>query len=147
MNDQPVLKRRSDLVALQTAFRTIDPVATRSAERALAVARVEMETRRRRRMVFGEDERLLGDPIWDGLLELFVAEADARLVSTTSLVLAMHLPSSTGLRWLDQMEERGLLTRGVDLSDRRRCLIRPTERARALVIRSLEPLWREGGVG
>lgn len=143
MNDQPVLKRRSDLAALQTAFRAIGPVATGSSERALAVARLEIAARRRRRAVFGEDEPLLGDAIWDGLLELFVAEADARPVSTTSLVLAMHVPSSTGLRWIAHMEERGLLTRVIDASDRRRCLISPTARARSLVTKSLEPLWRE----
>ena len=143
MNDQPVLKRRSDFAAMQTAFRMIGPVATEPAEPVLAVARLEIAARRRRRAVFGEDARLLGDAVWDALLELFVAEADGRLVSTTALVLAMHVPSSTGLRWIDHMEGRGLLTRETDSQDRRRCLIRPTARARALVTESLEPLWRE----
>lgn len=142
MNDQPIHRRRTDLALLQSAFRTIRPVAPGAEARALDVARYEIEARRRRRRVFGEDEGLLGDPIWDALLELFVAQADGRTVSTTSLVLAMHLPASTGLRWVDHMEERGLLTRAVDERDRRRCLIRPTEHARALVIESLEPLWR-----
>ena len=146
MNDQPITRRRSDLALLQTAFRTIRAAATDAEGRALEVARFEIEARRRRRRVFGEDEGLLGDPIWDALLELFVAQADARAVSTTSLVLAMHLPASTGLRWIDHMEERGLLTRATDQRDRRRSLIRPTEHARSLVIRSLEPLWR-GTVG
>lgn len=146
MTEQPIGRRRSDLAALQTAFRAIRPVSAAAEARALEVARFEIEARRRRRRVFGEDEGLLGDPIWDALLELFVAAADARAVSTTSLVLAMHLPASTGLRWIDHMEERGLLTRATDQRDRRRSLIRPTEHARLLVIHSLEPLWR-GGVG
>lgn len=145
MNDQPVLKRRSDLAAMQSAFRTISPGGAGAAERTLEVARFEIEARRRRRMVFGEDERLLGDAVWDALLELFVAEAEKRLVFTTSLALAMHVPSSTGVRWIDHMEERGLLTRADDPTDRRRCRIRATARARSLVIQSLEPLW--GGCG
>lgn len=147
MNDQPITRRRSDLAALHSAFRTIGAIGPGSAERAVEVARLEIEARRRRRRVFGEDDGLLGDPIWDALLELFVAETDGRSVSTTSLVLAMHLPPSTGLRWIDHMEEKGLLTRIVDERDRRRCLNRPTERARSLVIQSLEPLWREAGMG
>ena len=142
MTDQPIARRRSDLAALQAAFRIIRPASPGAEERALDVARFEIEARRRRRRVFGDDEGLLGDPIWDALLELFVAHADDRAVSTTSLVLAMHLPASTGLRWVDHMEERGLLTRAIDERDRRRCLIRPTEHARALVIEALEPLWR-----
>jgi hypothetical protein len=143
MTDQPVnTRRRTDLAALQAAFRTIRPASAAAEARAIEVARHEIDARRRRRRVFGEEEGLLGDPIWDALLELFVAQAEDRPISTTSLVHAMHLPASTGLRWIDHMEERGLLTRATDLRDRRRSLIRPTEHARLLVIHSLEPLWR-----
>lgn len=143
MTDHPKRALPTELAALRSVFRTIRPVTPDATEQAIAIARVEIEARRRRRMVFAEDEDLLGDPVWDALLELFVAEVDGRPLSIGSLCTAMHLPQSTGLRWIAHMEERDLVTKALDGSDRRRLHVFPTDHARQVVIQSLEPLWTE----
>jgi hypothetical protein len=69
------------------------------------------------------DPELFGDPAWDMLLDLTAAHGEGVQVSVTSLCIAAAVPTTTALRWLTQMVERGIFIRVPDPSDRRRAFI------------------------
>lgn len=66
------------------------------------------------------DVALFADPAWDILLDLAAAKAERRKVSVTSLCIAAGVPATTGLRWIGQMVDSGLLLRIADPADKRR---------------------------
>jgi hypothetical protein len=69
------------------------------------------------------DPELFGDPAWDMLLDLTAAHGEGVQVSVTSLCIAAGVPTTTALRWLTQMVERGIFIRVPDAADRRRAFI------------------------
>ena len=73
--------------------------------------------RRRRARYF--DNSLFGEVAWDMLLDLFINAMDGKRVSTGSLCLAAEAPSATGLRWINILEEQGLVERAASASDAR----------------------------
>jgi hypothetical protein len=54
---------------------------------------------------------LLIDPAWDMLLDLFIHKMRGRRVSAGGLCLASNVPHTIALRWIDVLEEEGLLRR------------------------------------
>lgn len=88
----------------------------------LVMAREIYEERQRRVKYFSAD--LFGEPGWDILLDLYVAEKQNLDVSVTSACIGANVPSTTALRWLQLLEERGLLERKNDNRDQRRTFIR-----------------------
>jgi hypothetical protein len=79
--------------------------------------------RRRRDRIF-EDPTLFGEPAWDMLLDLTVSELSGRKLSVTSACIGACVPSTTALRWLSVLEQRGLVQRENDARDGRRAFIR-----------------------
>lgn len=65
---------------------------------------------RRRRNRFLDDD-LFGEPAWDMLLDLFINHARKQRVPTTSLCIASLAPTTTALRWISILEQRGLVRR------------------------------------
>lgn len=63
--------------------------------------------------------RLLAEPAWDMLLELFMQYAGGAKVSVTSLCHASHVPTTTALRYVEELHELGLITKERSSSDRR----------------------------
>lgn len=53
----------------------------------------------------------LGEPAWDILLDLAVAQYWHRETSVTSLCIAADVPSTTALRWINSMTREGLIVR------------------------------------
>jgi DNA-binding MarR family transcriptional regulator len=74
-----------------------------------AHARRLIRDRRRREEVLGAD--IFGEPAWDLLLELYVAHAEDRPVSTLSACMAVSVSLTTGLHWLTNLEEHQLIER------------------------------------
>lgn len=66
---------------------------------------------------------LFADPAWDMLLELLEGEIVHRHLSITDLCAAAAVPPTTALRWLNRLEERGMVLRRSDPHDRRRVFI------------------------
>lgn len=66
--------------------------------------------RRRRRNRFLDDD-LFSEPAWDMLLDLFINHARKQRVPTTSLCIASQAPTTTALRWISILEQRGLVRR------------------------------------
>lgn len=78
----------------------------------------------RRRFIFPE---LLGEPAWDMLLDMFEQFAGGAKVSTTSLCIASHVPTTTALRYVTALEEAGYIKRTASDYDRRVTLVGLTD--------------------
>lgn len=66
---------------------------------------------------------LFADPAWDILLDLLRAEIEHERISVSSACIAAAVPATTGLRWLNALEQRGLVVRHRDLHDARRSYV------------------------
>ncbi|MCT2400175.1 winged helix DNA-binding protein [Novosphingobium mangrovi (ex Huang et al. 2023)] len=84
--------------------------------------------RRQREKIF-EDCQLFGEPTWDILLDLFIAELKNTRMQTTSVCIGAQVPQTTALRWIALLEREGLVHRYKDRNDSRRVYIQLTERA------------------
>lgn len=87
------------------------------------MARDVYQSRRRRAEVF-DDTGLFGEPAWDILLDLFIAAKDRKRLPVTSACIGAAVPSTTALRWLTVLEEKGLVVREHDTGDARRIFVR-----------------------
>ncbi len=83
--------------------------------------RALIRDRQQRNAAFGAD--LFADPVWDMMLDLLAARLDGRAVRTSSLCIAAGVPSTTALRWIRELTERGLFVRVPDPVDGRGVLI------------------------
>ncbi len=101
--------------------------------RWLRFARRTYRNRRNRTAVFG-DENLFGEPAWDLLLDLFIAAKERKRVPVTSACIGAAVPTTTALRWLAVLEERGLVLREADPSDARRIFVRLSTEAYARMV-------------
>lgn len=84
-------------------------------------ARRLLAERRERDHLFGSE--LFGEPVWDILLDLFVAHHEHSRVSVSSLCVAAAVPPTTAHRWIHDMTRRGILVRRRDEMDGRRVWI------------------------
>jgi len=87
--------------------------------------------RRRRDSLFGRD--LFGEPAWDILLDLYVAEQSGRPLALSTVGSLAGVPQTTAFRWMTQLIERGLIVRKADPNDARRGLIRLSDTGRTLL--------------
>ena len=95
-----------------------------------AVARTLLRESRARSQYFDMD--LLGDPVWDLLLNLYDAEESKRVCGTKDLRKGSNMSADTVMRWIKVLERRGLLTIIADaelLDDALVKLTRPAHRA------------------
>lgn len=117
----------------------IDPAAAESSAmleddaRWLRGARRTYRNRRSRNALFGDDG-LFGEPAWDLLLDLFIAAKERKRVPVTSACIGAAVPTTTALRWLAVLEERGLVVREADPSDARRIFVRLSTEAYARMV-------------
>lgn len=123
-----ILKQRANLRAYPAPDHLLCDTSAnwRSApETAHALANAQRAARRRllRRQLVGAPG-LFGEPAWDMLVDLFIHEAEAKPVSTSSLCISSGLPMSSALRLLQRLTDAGLVTREADRTDGRRNFIR-----------------------
>lgn len=81
-----------------------------------------LKSRGRRTSLFSE--RLFGEPAWDMLLELYLAELEQQRISIGSLCIGSRVAATTALRWIRALECEGLITRTSDPLHGRRILVR-----------------------
>jgi hypothetical protein len=96
----------------------------------MSLARETYRVRRMRSQIFGDSD-LFGEPAWDMLLDLFIATGDGKRVPVTSACIGAAVPTTTALRWLTMLEDRGLVVREHDKLDARRIFVRLTAEAEA----------------
>ncbi len=107
-----------------------------SRNEAIFRARTHLDARRARARFLPVD--LFGEPAWDLLLDLFIAGEEGKPISITSACIASGVPSTTALRWIGVLDERGLISRDPDPEDGRRIYVSLTEAARAAMLHWLE---------
>jgi DNA-binding MarR family transcriptional regulator len=82
-----------------------------------AFARTLLRERRMREAEFPRE--MLGEPVWDMLLDLFAAHEEGKRVSISSACIASGVPATTALRYIAAMEGAGLLAREASSTDKR----------------------------
>lgn len=104
------------------------PLATagEASEQAVLGLLAEALHRDRRRRARHLPSRLLGEPAWDILLDLYAAACKGQAVSVSNACLAADAPASTALRWLNNLAVEGLIERVPDPADARRHYVRLT---------------------
>ena len=85
-----------------------------------------IQMRRMRRSHFGSAE--LSGPVWDMMLDLMLADTHGRALSASDLATGAGVPLSSGLRMISALERLGLVHRSIDERDRRRTIVRLTEK-------------------
>ena len=73
--------------------------------------------------------KLLGEPGWDMLLELYLAELRQFRLSTSSLCIASGAAPTTALRWIASLEQESLIEKRPDPLDGRRVFVSLSARA------------------
>lgn len=76
---------------------------------------------------------LFYDPAWDLLLELYSAKLKQHKCNVTGVIQASNVSHTTGLRWLDRLAQRGLVSRLVDRFDPRRTFVELTDEGESVM--------------
>lgn len=92
---------------------------------------------RKARLKFFESD-LFFDPTWAMLLDLYRSDLTGAELSVSSLCIGSGVPSTTALRYLQVLEERGYVERLADKSDKRRTFVRLTTKARSAMASYVE---------
>lgn len=87
-------------------------------DQRLALCRTLIRQRKLARNLLGPN--LCSNPIWDMLLDLYVADREGELLYIWPLSVAGNVPISSAHRKIDLMVQKGFVRRTVDESDRRR---------------------------
>lgn len=90
------------------------------------------ELRRKRDAASGR-RGLFGEPGWDILLDLYIAEQRRTELQVSSVCLDSGVPSTTILRWIARLEGEGLVYRTADTADARRRHVHLTEQGRIMM--------------
>lgn len=98
-----------------------DPDAPSAFAEEAALARVLLRQRRRREEALGAEH--FSDPVWDMMLDLFIARVGGEETATSSLVIAASVPQSTALRRIRELVERGDFVAHADPHDGRRTFV------------------------
>lgn len=77
-------------------------------------------------------------PAWDFMLDLYTARAKYQQVSVSSASLGARCPATTGLRWIQILEDMKLIHRIPDEHDKRRVMVALTQSAVMKVSKALE---------
>ena len=115
------------------------PTAEAAAPIALADFALNLyQSRRRRDELFPPG--LFGEPAWDILLDLFVADAAGNRVDVGSACIAAAVPQTTALRYVGKLVRIGLVERLPVPGDRRRSTLALTGPGRAAIAAILTEL-------
>ena len=114
-------------------------VRVESESRCLRRAKSVYSARRRRDAAAGIGG-LFGEPAWDILLDVYIAQKSRREIQVSSVCIEAGVPSTTILRWLTRLELEGLIYRASDNVDGRRRYVRLTDAGTALMTRVLDTI-------
>lgn len=107
--------------------------------------RAYLRARRLREGLFPEG--IFADPAWDMLLDLFACKMEGNRVGVLSACSAAGVPQTTALRWVDRLEECGLVERRRDPQDSRRIYVELTELATRRIELWLNATFQAGAAG
>lgn len=122
---------RDSAATLLADVSAIDAPPEPAEDCLLAMAQHMLRNRRIRPRFFGAD--LFGEPEFDILLELFVHQRLGRTLSTTGACSLSGVPTTTALRYIFALVERGWIERMPDAADGRRVLLTITAEGLAIM--------------
>jgi DNA-binding MarR family transcriptional regulator len=117
-----------DQIGLASA-RTVRPLSL------LEFVRTVKRHRLRRNSSF--DTSLFRDPAWDMLLDLFIADEEAKPLSVSALCLGSGVAMTTALRHVQRLVDDGFIARQDDVLDQRRSFLVLSPSRKAAVTRFL----------
>lgn len=132
---------REEVESLRLRLFKAESTQSKAAPDQMAKTRLVEEilrSRRRRDYIFGAN--LFGEPAWDILLSLFLAEQQQIRTTISDACRASASPQTTGLRWIRVLEEQGWIARECDRLDGRRVYLTLTDQADAVMQSYLEQL-------
>lgn len=112
-------------------------------ERLTKLAERELKRRNVRGKYLPSD--MFAEGGWNILLDLFVAGQSDKPISITSSCIASCVPTSTALRHIALLIERGLIVRTPDTEDKRREFLSITRLGQDAICRILEEMSQIGG--
>jgi DNA-binding MarR family transcriptional regulator len=83
------------------------------------------------------DRNIFGEPAWDILLALYVIDGDQRRLNNGELAKLTGLAMAIALRWLDYLEEQGLIDRNPNPFDQRTAYVELSNNGRDAMDRYL----------
>lgn len=86
------------------------------------------------------DAALFGEPGWDMLLAVYVAHGRGYRLNVTDVCFESRVPQTTALRWLNQIEQSGLVERRKRVFDGRSAVVGLTTQGLERVSHYLEHL-------
>ena len=108
-------------------------------EDLLALAETITSVRARRSDFFSAD--LFAEPAWEMLLGLYRTDAKGRRMMVSDMVSWSAGPPTTGLRWLNRLEELGMVTRRKNPIDARVIFIELAPETREQIRDFLTQTW------
>jgi DNA-binding MarR family transcriptional regulator len=134
-------------LAARVAESEAGPVLSEADKRhiLLETARQAIKFRRWRVSLF--DRAMLGEPAYDLLLALYVAEEDLGQVTASRLSDLADVAQTSALRWLDYLIGKQLIERLPHRHDKRSSVLKLTERGRSALDSLLLQMMRIGGDG
>ena len=137
IDDRQALADRMEALAIE--LRTMadsESQAVPTQGTLLSLAGKIYRARRRVDEIFGM-QGFAVSPAWDMMLDLYQAKIRDRQISVTSACIGGACPATTGLRWLQVLENRCLVLRRPDREDRRRIVVELTDGGQVLVEKAL----------
>ena len=101
---------------------------TRLLQNTTEVARAILEDRRRRGRIFNAG--MFGEPAWELLLNLYVMDKDGPRLTIGRLIDSAKCAQTTALRWLQYLQDQGLIVRQEHPGDARTAFVSLTNKAR-----------------
>lgn len=90
-------------------------------------------------------KKLYGEAVWDIFLDLYIAEAEGKRISVTSMCIGSGVAPTTALRYMTILIDAGWLVREEDEIDNRRAFVKLSRSAKAqmdaYLDRVVERLW------
>jgi DNA-binding MarR family transcriptional regulator len=109
----------------------------RSQKALLNAATLTYRLRRTRNEIF-KDNSLFGEPAWDILLDLFIADLKGLSLSITDACIGSAVPVTTALRWITVLQHGDLVSRAGDPRDARRANLSLTDSGFNLMVMYFE---------
>lgn len=106
---------------------------------ALRLAKSLYFLRRRRDSSLGI-KGLFGEPAWDILLDVFIAQMCNADIQVSSVCIEAGVPSTTVLRWIARLESEGMVYRAADNGDARRRYVRLTDAGHQKMVKTLNAI-------
>jgi DNA-binding MarR family transcriptional regulator len=125
----------------QVEQRELQPVQPEMphAEQLLALAKKIGESRHRRQNFLATE--LFAEPGWEMLLALYRADAAGLRMSVSNLCRTSEGPETTAVRWIDRLEDLGMVTRRKSPHDGRVSFVELSPTARLRIHDYLMETW------